>query len=322
MPVFLRRLAELSRQSAFACALLTGLVSVSVHAATDCALPSEVHTVLGQFLAARSTWGYEGTLLLEQNNQRQFITVAKQPGAQVSLRRMNVPQADSAQQFPVLGGVPGVDPCDIGDSYMVSLEAGATVAGLETWRLTMRPRDNLRFGYVMELDRQSGLPLRVVTITPEGQMIERYEFATIQVATAGSTPDSGMPSVEPTFTLGQLPPGFSLSPRYGAANQVVVSDGLATASVFLEPLPEALQSGEGTVRHGSTVTYTRGVRTTELGWLVTVIGEVPVNTARLLAASVRVPDPSPEAAPQPEAAPEPQSQPQSQTNLQTQSDGA
>lgn len=246
--------------------------------------------MLAQFLAARSTWGYEGTLLLEQNTQRQFLTLVTRPGSVASLRRMHVPKGDATEHFPALGEIPGVDPCDIGDSYMASVEAGGTVAGLDTWRLTMRPRDNLRFGYIMDLDQESGLPLRVATFAPEGPVIERYEFATIRVSSAEAPSSVESATVEPLFSMGQLPPGFSKSTRFGSANHIVVSDGLATASVFLEPLPEALKSGEGTVRHGSTVTYTRGVRLPAAGWLITVIGEVPVNTARLLAASVRLPD--------------------------------
>jgi len=67
----------------------------------------------------------------------------------------------------------------------------------------------------------------------------------------------------------------------------VVSDGLAMASVFVEPLPLSAPFGEGLVTHGATLTYTRGVRTAAGGMLISVLGEIPLVTARLLADAVR-----------------------------------
>ena len=56
--------------------------------------------------------------------------------------------------------------------------------------------------------------------------------------------------------------------------------------MFLEDLNIEIQSGEGLVRKGGTITYTRGLHITGRPVLVTVIGEVPVNTARMVANSV------------------------------------
>ena len=56
--------------------------------------------------------------------------------------------------------------------------------------------------------------------------------------------------------------------------------------MFLEELDRELRPGEGVVRKGSTTSYTRGMRVGVQPVLVTVIGEVPVNTARMVADSV------------------------------------
>ena len=69
----------------------------------------------------------------------------------------------------------------------------------------------------------------------------------------------------------------------------MVSDGLATASVFVEPLPAGAPVGEGAIIEGATLTYTRGVRSASGGLLISVLGEVPFVTARLLADAVRPP---------------------------------
>ena len=62
-----------------------------------------------------------------------------------------------------------------------------------------------------------------------------------------------------------------------------------TASVFVEPLPAGAPVGEGAIIEGATLTYTRGVRSGSGGLLISVLGEVPFVTARLLADAVRPP---------------------------------
>ncbi len=52
-------------------------------------------------------------------------------------------------------------------------------------------------------------------------------------------------------------------------------------------LPGDIKAGEGVVRHGGTTSYTRGMHMSGKPALVTVIGEVPVNTARMVADSIR-----------------------------------
>ena len=56
--------------------------------------------------------------------------------------------------------------------------------------------------------------------------------------------------------------------------------------MFLEELNVEVRGGEGLVKRGGTTSYTRGMRIDEQPVLVTVIGEVPVNTARMVADSL------------------------------------
>ena len=58
------------------------------------------------------------------------------------------------------------------------------------------------------------------------------------------------------------------------------------AFVFLEELAREIRPGEGVVRSGGTTSYTRGMSFAGQPVLVTVIGEVPVNTARMVADSI------------------------------------
>jgi sigma-E factor negative regulatory protein RseB len=61
---------------------------------------------------------------------------------------------------------------------------------------------------------------------------------------------------------------------------------MASFSIFVEPAADGLPPGEGAVREGSTLAYTRGMQLGGSDVLITVVGEVPVNTARIVADSV------------------------------------
>jgi sigma-E factor negative regulatory protein RseB len=84
-----------------------------------------------------------------------------------------------------------------------------------------------------------------------------------------------------------VPSGFTLTDAAtDDGRRRTYTDGLAAFSVFLEPLRGDIQPGEGMARQGSTTSYTRGMTLNDRPVLVTVIGEVPVNTARMVADSV------------------------------------
>ena len=168
------------------------------------------------------------------------------------------------------------------------MDSGQTVAGRDTYRLSVRPKDTLRLGYVMDVDRATDVPLRVVTLTPEGQMIERFEFAEFKpVATIPGSASEQQIVQESSmrFSLSALPPGFRVvSSSVTPVEHWLLSDGLAAMSVYVEPRSQGVKPGEGVVVRGATLTYTKG--TLEQA-LVTVVGEVPVTTARLVAEAVR-----------------------------------
>ena len=90
-----------------------------------------------------------------------------------------------------------------------------------------------------------------------------------------------------------VPPGFHLtstdfrqpSSEHKGVNTLVYSDGLAAFSVFIEAMPE---TGAGSVvsRSGATVVLTHLASGGDGDHLVTVVGEVPVGTARRIASGV------------------------------------
>jgi sigma-E factor negative regulatory protein RseB len=160
-----------------------------------------------------------------------------------------------------------------------------------------------RFGYIMELDRETALLLKAETVGPGDKILEKFQFANLsysgQVLESSEVnlvheaqhpdPQSAVATAVAgnTWGVGWLPRGFtSTETPLGSGGRRTYTDGLAVFSVFLEELGREIRPGEGVVRSGSTLSYTRGMRLSGQSVLITVIGEVPVNTARMVADSV------------------------------------
>jgi sigma-E factor negative regulatory protein RseB len=194
--------------------------------------------------------------------------------------------------------------CGIAEHYRFAVAEGERVAGREVIRIVIEPRDIYRFGYVFDLDEETGLLLRTQTIGHGRKTLETMQFANIfysgdlpefsQANVTYKAQHRGLQSVavqsrsnSRPWTLGWLPLGFAATDDLSDVSQRrTYTDGFAVFSVFLEELNSEIRAGEGSVKHGGTTSYTRGMRVEGLPVLVTVIGEVPVNTARMVADSV------------------------------------
>jgi sigma-E factor negative regulatory protein RseB len=66
-------------------------------------------------------------------------------------------------------------------------------------------------------------------------------------------------------------------------NQLVFSDGVASLSVFVEPLPAGKSVSEATTANGCASVHVSSQGEN----MVTVLGEVPIGTAQLVGRSVR-----------------------------------
>jgi sigma-E factor negative regulatory protein RseB len=105
-----------------------------------------------------------------------------------------------------------------------------------------------------------------------------------------SIPDGRVLSSKPGWQAVNLPPGFRLvSHRQSDAGQTAVyehlvySDGIAAVSVYVEPLDEKADLVQGLSMMGNTNALTRSVN----GEMVTVLGDVPVATIRMIGESVQ-----------------------------------
>jgi len=198
----------------------------------------------------------------------------------------------------------GVDSCGLAQYYRFSVTEGERIAGRRAVRIQITPRDMYRYGYVMELDNQTGLLLKTRTVDRGGKVLERFQFAKlsysddvdqgvdVEVVHRATHPGSTAAGPGNQISNGQwavrwLPDGFILTDAPNRdTRRRSYTDGLAVFSVFLEVLPGGIKPGEGVVHRGGTTSYTRGLRLAGNSALVTVIGEVPLNTARMVADSI------------------------------------
>lgn len=198
--------------------------------------------------------------------------------------------------------------CGLGEFYRVRIAGEKRVAGRSAVVVQILPRDMYRYGYQMALDQETGLLLKSQTLAQDGKILERFQFADIKLGRPQSSgtrvdvihhaghpgadekhsalPGSGV--AEGVWQVHWVPEGFTRTTEVDAGlSEKTFTDGLAVFSVYLEPGGQELAPGEGRARLGGTTAYTRG---RELGGqpvLITVVGEVPINTARIVANEVR-----------------------------------
>ncbi|MEP5568370.1 MAG: MucB/RseB C-terminal domain-containing protein [Halioglobus sp.] len=195
--------------------------------------------------------------------------------------------------------------CGVAEHYRFSVADGDRVAGRKAVRIIIAPTDMYRYGYVMELDRKTGLLLKTATIGRGNKVLEKFQFANLsfkgvdlegadinlvheaQHPVPGDVPKTKTVQLKHAWGVKWLPSGFTATDsQQSNAGRKTFTDGLSVFSVFIEELDREIRPGEGVAHSGSTTSYSRGMHLSGEPVLITVVGEVPVNTARMVADSV------------------------------------
>lgn len=190
------------------------------------------------------------------------------------------------------------------EHYTIRKGAVERVAGLESQSILIEPKDDLRYGHQFWVDGRSGLLLKAGLIGSGGKPVESFAFTELRIGgpleAAAVAPgreaeskDWKVLEVRSTAQSGDGPwlfrnmlPGFRkvMSLRRQARadmpemTHTLFSDGLATVSVFVEPLG-ADKSETGAFAMGSV----NGFRRIVDNHLVVVMGDVPPNSLQRLA---------------------------------------
>ena len=188
--------------------------------------------------------------------------------------------------------------------YDISLGETRRIANFDCQAVVLKPRDNLRYGYRLYADTNSGMLLRAVTVDAAGEQVEQFTFTQLTIggvsremvksrhaSRSWRTEDTeAAPARLAGWGLSSELPGFQkifeLKRRLGesrSAGQVVYSDGLAAVSVFIESLEgrsDPVRTGLSSM--GAIHIYTREVA----NHMVTVVGEAPAASVQRIANAV------------------------------------
>lgn len=203
-----------------------------------------------------------------------------------------------------------LDPKKLKNWYDLAVIGKSRVAGRDAVIVSLTPRDQHRYGFELHLDKKTGLPLKSLLLNDKGQLLERFQFTSLDTDEIPSDKDFlADPDCKPiniasdkasaaktvqNWRSDWLPPGFELtssSSHKDAQTKTQVSslmydDGLARFSVFLEPLNGATVTDTRT-QLGPTVAVSRRLTTPQGEMMVTVVGEIPIGTAERIALSMR-----------------------------------
>ena len=207
---------------------------------------------------------------------------------------------------------------DLINYYDISMLQQGRVAGREVMEILVSPKDTHRFVHQLSIDTETGLLLRSIVKGDAGKVLERFQFADIQIgveiplehfqgadhsyqAEHIDPERSAVVGNQPQWSVNWLPGGFTavvVNQDATADDMVTFTDGFAVFSVFLEkeertePVSAELDRNvEGHARRGATVAYSRPLTLSGVPHRVTVVGEIPQQTARKVAQSVALVQP-------------------------------
>lgn len=199
---------------------------------------------------------------------------------------------------------------DINNSYYVRKGKKERIAGKYSQIIFLEPRDNLRYGHRIWVDINTGLALKMAVVDDK-RKLEQFAFAELKIGD-----DIGAESLNSSYSemaadwknhnlmtsilnkrelewqLKELPAGFriviemkrNLAGKSVRVDHIALTDGIATVSIFIRPKSDDKSphaSGFFSTR-GATNIYVRAID----DHMVTTVGEVPLETVKLIGDAV------------------------------------
>jgi sigma-E factor negative regulatory protein RseB len=196
--------------------------------------------------------------------------------------------------------------------YGFAVDGTGRVAGRNATIIAINPRDGYRYGYRFWVDNDTGLLLKSDLLGADGNILEQLMFVDLNVvkeipddmlkpAVSGESytwhngrKSDGEQDSTPSasWQIKHMPAGFAIKDRFKQkmpnsaepVDYLVVSDGLASVSVYIERFAVDNENFMGESRMGAVNIYSSLLDDHH----VTVVGEVPQKTVQMIAESISV----------------------------------
>jgi sigma-E factor negative regulatory protein RseB len=258
--------------------------------------------------------GVSERLLSMDGSGREFIRKGGQLTCYLPDQRTVLVERVSEARL-LLGGLPHIDATSA-SLYRITELQTMRVSGRDARVIAVTPMDQLRYGYRVWIDEATAMPLKTQLRSGQGQVLEQIVFTELRVPAHIADSElepavdarnyrwvqhvddpAGARGLSVSWEASVLPPGFrmTVSARQvlhsGPVEHLVFSDGLASVSVFVEVGRDqrAAQVSDDAATIGSSSAYSTVVQ----GYRVTAVGEVPPDTVRAIAQSIRTAGPEP-----------------------------
>ncbi len=187
-------------------------------------------------------------------------------------------------------------------TYNISTHGTERIAGHSAMRIAVSPKNADRYGYRLWIDSETGLLLKS-NLVSNGQVLEFFQFSQITIGdeveedqllasldgdtvqhtlSISDQEKARQKAIVHDWRVAWVPNGFRRV-KASADNSMSFTDGIATLSVFVERSPKS-SLGNTQALIGGTVVITRHVKGSSQQ--VTVVGEVPMATAKRVAESI------------------------------------
>ncbi|MDA7853368.1 MucB/RseB C-terminal domain-containing protein [Porticoccaceae bacterium] len=197
------------------------------------------------------------------------------------------------------------------DFYEFHIKGDGRIANRQVTMVHVLPKDKHRYGYVVAIDKESGLLLQSVLMSHTGKPLERFQFVEIVVGAslsemgfdeeaedfAGVAVDqvdcleaNRQVTSSPSMWRAQwLPPGFVIASHRAAdengQESMMFTDGLAVFSVFIDPdKGRSLPSIDANL--GATVAVLTKADINNQEYAICVVGEIPRATVNQIASAI------------------------------------
>jgi sigma-E factor negative regulatory protein RseB len=200
--------------------------------------------------------------------------------------------------------VPHLRSSDLSGSYKLVSVGEERVAGYQARVIDLQACDEFRYGYRLWLERDSGMLLRAALMGSNNQALEQMMFVNVEIGAAPRSEDLALAGQTATpakqeaaevamngpvrWRFVDLPPSFRVesrltSPSGSDSEHLLLTDGVANVSVYVEPRADDVAVGVSVGGRGALSVYSRDMDALR----VVVLGNVPVRTAQRIADALR-----------------------------------